>query len=91
MDAGTAGRPPSNAARRRWGDVARLPGSRRLERRDGAGLVEVENRVELSPQRGVEGGALALGLRPVHDTDRPFASRLVEGRDRGAGRRAAAC
>src|SRR4051812_11877923 len=59
-------------AREGLGHFGGVPAGGALQRGDGGGLVEVDDRVELVGQGGVEVVAQALGLGSVDDADRPL-------------------
>lgn len=70
--------------RERLGDFARRPHWRLLERLDGAGMIDVNDGVELLCEVGVKVVALPLRLRPIDDADRAFEQRTVRSCANGA-------
>jgi len=61
-----------------FGWLAALPGEGALERFDGAGVIDVDERVELPGGAGREVVALAFGLRSVDDADRALKARFEQ-------------
>src|SRR5262245_22675358 len=81
---------PSNCVREGLGHLALLPPGGAFERLDGAGLINVDHRIELVRETGAEVVALPLCARSVHDADRPLQTRDAQdlpGRRRGLGDR----